>query len=207
MLHKTIVFSQCRCNGEPFNREVMRIDGIRREWPNLDSRTGNSFNLRQQWNKHGKCVAKLIGIMENCWEYFDETMHMARLINERLDRWLNIQLFPEGFPNRSTHFSQPLIIESVERIYPHTVIPVWHPVIQWNGQTEYWIESINFCFDLWLHPIDCAVVYGSIPGLPRGYLRFVRIFEYSTNIGQLKSQISANFVRALESFKLKPMCY
>lgn len=175
MLHKTITVLQCRCEGGRFDTQTNRIEGIWKEWPNLDNRRVRNFFFhvrKYQWKKHGKCVAKLRGIIEDCWDYFEEAMRIARRINERLDQWLNVRLFPAGFPNVARNFSYQLIRDSIERIYPHRAIIFSYDVHQPDGQIVHWIESISFCFDLWLRPINCSSAYQEIPGHQLGYFGF-----------------------------------
>lgn len=139
-----------------WRRTVDSIPGIDEEMPNFDVR--NRFHLRPyQWRKHGRCVAKLRGRIENCRHYFLAIMHAARWINAQLDRWLNFDLFPEGFPTdeQQHQFPYQRITEDIRSLIGgYEVIVKWYTT-KIQGRTERWIDSINFCFDLSLRPINC----------------------------------------------------
>lgn len=145
------------------------------EWPDLDSQDVRFW--KYQWDKHGKCVSNLRGIMTNCLDYFHKTMEIASRLNAKIDKLLDFRLFPDGFPNNSveTQINYVSILRNLRDLHfsdapfrPRKIIAHWHQV-----GDQYWISSVNFCFNLDLQPIDCNFRY---QGTPQYVPRYVLLF-------------------------------
>lgn len=117
---------------------------------------------KHEWRKHGKCVVKLKSFGQRGLDYFRETLRLATELNERLDHWLNFELFPKGFSALADErFSFEKILDEIKALNDGKVAIVnWHTVEKNN-----WIHSINFCFSLFLEKkIDCnATMYQRTP--------------------------------------------
>lgn len=147
------------CPGEKYDRnKVEALDGqglLSSYWPDVIWRTDKSKNhvfWIYEWEKHGKCAAKIqaIGNRDN---YFRRTVNLAVSLDD-------IQEGASLLLTRTGRFDEFWVdLHALESFYKFRFREVkinWHVVnVLPRSTKENWIESISFCFDLNLEPRDC----------------------------------------------------
>ena len=166
-----------------YNPETIEgLRGLEENWPDWKITNPNKkvrTFWHYQWLKHGSCVSELKNMMTESLDYFTKTIELGRKYADRLEQELLNMPFSSSSKShlyydydfayrrlQSVHYNTDFRGNPFERDLNISIF--WHeqPVLTVPDRTgaqiavvENWIESINFCFNLFLRAINCEPDY------------------------------------------------
>ena len=157
-----------------YSKTIENLQNLEENWPDWkisDPTQYLKWSLwHYQWRRHGTCVSQLRNQIENCLDYFTETINLGQEYANRLDRKLT-EMFSNPFPNSHPTMRFNKAVDFLRTTHHNIDGQIFNITVFWQEkkagsfihpgtkkmlpQLESWIESINFCFNLQLEAIDC----------------------------------------------------
>ena len=172
----------------PVTNELETVNLFERYWTNLDATNveenrrlaGRRSLWEHEWSRHGSCVSALKRNVSTCHGYFETAIKLAEVLDLRLRVQLkNLVQGPLQHPLPKIQFSHAVnSLKNAHHNNNNRSFRTYKAVVNWQQvedqvtrDQEYWIASINFCFDLHFNPIDCEISYQGQPRDPNNIHR------------------------------------
>ena len=162
------------CHGEPYELDSNKLDGhkdfekienIFKYWPSIiwsHQIYKEHLFWKHEWTRHGTCAAFLSAI-KNRVGYFEKTLELYRNLEPTLKHIMSILTSFKSPQNKETNVR--FLLSNVEAFYGYSIALNYEKFELSGKPVEFWVESINFCYDLSLQPKNCPP-----SSVPRGVL-------------------------------------